>query len=140
MLGKIEELRKEPKPVKDRYAFYIAFLLTAVIGGVWLSTIPSKFAEVDNELKTSDQPGGFKRAFSDVQGQFSNAFATIKASLPEAAEEDVTRVVPEAVPSTDNQIDIAAMFATTSPTTSLDSIETLKTILIATSSALKSEQ
>lgn len=144
MLHKIEQLRKKPKHVRDRYAVSGALLVTALVAVIWVASLPSRFNEVPDAMVNGDTQGGFVRAMSDVQDQFATAigslgeaFDSLKEAPPTVDLEEIKND-PATVPKPDYELDIAAMFATTSQAIEKESTTTtkqLKQILIATSSA-----
>ena len=58
MLHKIESLRKEPKSVRNRYAFGIALSVTMLVVIVWGISLPSRIENVVQvkEKSKSDEP------------------------------------------------------------------------------------
>jgi len=68
MLKKIEQLRKEPKQVRDRYALYGALCVTTIIATAWLITVPAKFETI--VVTPSDtQSSAAADAWQDVSAQ-----------------------------------------------------------------------
>lgn len=76
MLKKIESIRKKPKEVRNRYAFWVALGCTALVSVFWLTGISSRFETVS------------KGAADDieVQGGISRSISDMKASVSEGVE------------------------------------------------------
>jgi len=77
----LQELRKKPKNVREKYAFWGAFLVTAVIAIVWgisLSVQLGVFQETTLSEETIQKPessGAFSRSFSDVKDNVAGAWS-----------------------------------------------------------------
>lgn len=135
MLKKIESIRKKPKEVRQRYAFWYAIGFTAFIAVFWVSTLPSQFsflAEVSTQGEQEQVQGGVSRSFADLRASLMggvDAFRKIKEEatvLETAAEED------------DHAIDFNTFFSSTSPQQNVV-VPPIKQVLIGTSSAQQKE-
>lgn len=141
MLRKIESLRHEPKPIRDRYAFYWASIVTLVIAGFWAISLPSKFAAITNigeVVNEDDESGGFSRAIDDIKNNFSASLLDLK-ELTSTTTDPTAEEIKESdhVPAADNNvIDIAGMFATTSESEPAPTAPAPKVIRIATTSQI----
>ncbi len=84
MLKKIEALRKAPKEVRNRYAFWTAALFTSVIILFWLVSVPAKLAFF-NTVATPEVElqGGVSRTFSDLRNLISTPEAEKETEVPE---------------------------------------------------------
>lgn len=87
MLKKIEELRKRPKHVRDRYAFVSALVFTSAVAMIWVVSLPARFSETPEVGLADDQNGSFSRALEDVQGQMANVFGGLGEELNSLQEE-----------------------------------------------------
>lgn len=81
MWRKIEHLRKQPKEVRNRYAFWYAFLITAMIMVVWASTLPARFDVLTQENEGKSQ--------QRVESGLSRAWADLKATVVEGVSIEV---------------------------------------------------
>jgi hypothetical protein len=131
MLKNIETIRKKPKEVRDRYAFWGAFFITFVIASFWLVSVPSRLSIFTNTQVVEKEK---------IQGGFSRSFSSLKASLLSGIKksEDI-QIEPEIVVPNDNNdvIDFNTFFASTSTTTDNIAQEIApvgRNILIGTSS------
>lgn len=95
MIEKIEALRKKPRHVRNRYAFWIALLITLVIVGVWSLTLPSRISNIEGtqaevpeaESSASSISKNLNSAFSRMKDAFS--LISKQASSTDPASEDV---------------------------------------------------
>jgi len=128
MLRKIEELRKQPKEVRNRRAFYVATVVTAIIAGVWAISVPAKFAAIDTiGNPANDQSGSFSRAIVDVKEQFASLVDSLRS-------ESLVAPTPTDRLDKSNQIDIEAMFDTDTSQNKIEEKEPARAIRIATTS------
>jgi len=123
MLRKLEKLRTQPKDVRNRYAFWYAFLFTAVIAVFWLSTMPARVGVLSiNEPPREKAEGGFARMWSSM-----------KASVMDA---------PELLPSPEETFEVEevtpiSMDSFMASSSAAQPKKTARPILIGTSSAKK---
>jgi hypothetical protein len=123
MLRKLEKLRTQPKDVRNRYAFWYAFLFTAVIAVFWLSTMPARVGVLStNEPQREKEAGGFARMWNNMKASVMDAPELLPA--PEETLE-VQEVTPISMDS----------FMTSS--TASQPKKTARPILIGTSSVKK---
>lgn len=123
MLKKIESLRKESKETRNRYAFWFAFLFTAVVTVFWLTTVPARLAVLS---------GGGAAEAEKAESSLSRMFNSMKANVLEGvpvSEETQGEVLEEDI----NTIDFETFFSTSS--TERDLKPEGKPVLIATTSA-----
>ena len=106
MLSKIESLRKQPKHIRNRYAFWIALGTTLCIAVVWLTTVPNRFANIQHIQTQQETRGNFARVFSDLKQTISDAVGNFATSTEDAA------VPAQEAPV--NTIDFSTFFATSS--------------------------
>ncbi len=129
MLRKIEELRKKPKYVRDRYAFWGAFLFTALIVVFYVLSIPARFGVLTGVSPVEKTEGGFSRVFSDMKASVIQAVAPERSTVmsspntSSSTEDD----------SNENIIDFATFFEDAA--TSNAPTAPPKPILIATTSS-----
>ena len=107
---------------RRRYAFVVAFLLTASIAGVWALSVPARFIGGEAQIAAGTAP--FAGFFDRMRAPFSNMVSEDAAVIPAPQLETATS--SETVPST------------VSPTTSVTGIRAEPNppaILIGTTSA-----
>ncbi len=123
----LEELRKKSPSLKQAYAFWGAFLVTALIGVMWLIVLSVSLSEnkTFTELEEGRQRvGAFAQFFGQVKENVSNAWQQNKEVINNLSTETGEGSVSGEEDGTG---------ATTS-TTTLNTSSTSSTILIATSS------
>ena len=140
MLQKIESIRKKPKEVRQRYAFWGAFGFTGIIVVFWLVSLPSQLNFVLDVPSEETQR---------VQGGFARSFAGLRASISSVMDKgEKGEVVPEAVvpvstaaSGTAQTLDFESFFSTTSPVVQAKSEQSapVNHVLIGTTSAKKSD-
>lgn len=143
MLRKFKDIKNAPKATKEQYAFLYAAVITSVIAGVWLVSVPERFGNiaVNGELlpEVVEEPGNFARVFSDMKNQFASTFDSLQTD--EGAAEPAVRpdsaIEAGAPADASNRIDIDAMFTATSSatTTAPQQKSAPRTVLIATTTA-----
>jgi len=72
LLRVIESIRKKPKAVRKHYAFVVTILFTAMVAGVWMMSLPSRFVAI--------QEGVFEAPAVETQAA-SVPFSTIWSQL-----------------------------------------------------------
>ncbi len=78
MLHKIEQLRKKPKHVRDRYAFWFAFLFTVCVAGVWATTLPARFLALsETEVTAPEEIGVAGERWSGLLASVRSGFAAL---------------------------------------------------------------
>jgi len=100
MLRKIESLRKQPKEVRNRHAFVIASIITAVIALVWVLHLPSQFADEEKVAREAakDQPkSSFVQGFVDLYGQAKNSISNTFSSSELESEETTQAPIAEEI-------------------------------------------
>lgn len=109
MLDKIESLRTKPKQVKNQYAFWIAFTVTALIALAWAFTLPGRFR---NELvlpqEHENEPGSFKMTLTDILSNIKASFTQMHTTV---------EYVKDGNPKADtdaNTLDLDALYASSS--------------------------
>jgi hypothetical protein len=91
MIEKIEALRKEPRHVRKRYAFWIAFALTAVVAIMWAVTLPSRFDHEEAPAQPADSSGSsFLRELSGIAHSIRESFSglTVENSASSTPQDD----------------------------------------------------
>lgn len=148
LLRKIEEIRKQPKSVRDRYALSVALAVTSFLAVVWLISLPARFNDAPElTANIDDEAGGFSRALEDVQGQFANIFSGLDESINElqhanAPGEADSPVEDESL--SPYQLDIDAMFdgetEPTDPATQSDEFSTTAPATASNSTTSRTDQ
>jgi hypothetical protein len=95
MFTKLEALRKKPKHVRDRYAFWFASLATFCIAGVWATTLPAKFSTIMGVDVTTPVE------VAEANSRWSDMLASVRAGISGLVsdEEATTTVKAEATSS-----------------------------------------
>jgi hypothetical protein len=109
MLDKIEALRKQPKHIRNRYAFWIALSLTLLIALVWALVLSAKLSTkkvVPQEH--ADDSGSFSRSLSDVSERVTEIFSNMRTRF-----EYVKEVQPPVITKPD-VLDLNALLLATS--------------------------
>lgn len=140
MLKKIEALRKEPRHVRNRYAFWTAFCVTLLIIVVWASTLPARFGQTEAPVAHQRESnwGEYKNALGSVLSGAFSRFGAIKtekdAETPPERIDFVELVASSTnaettATSTDVQPDLGTTTASTTATSSptLDATSTATT-------------
>lgn len=134
----LDELRQKPKDVREKYAFWGAFSITAVIALVWGLSLSIHMSATGTNVATEDKPikpesaGAFSRSFSDIKSSAASAWSAFSQKsdsdidIDEVVQEDESNAA-EFTSSTSNQFE----FSTTSVETKNDNA---RTVLIATTS------
>jgi hypothetical protein len=105
MLKKIEALRKQPVEVRNRYAFWIATVVTLIIAVVWASTFPARFSQ--------EAPATVEESPSSV-----GALDSIKAFVASMSERfGPVIATPNEATTTEERVDLVELLknATTTP-------------------------
>jgi hypothetical protein len=95
MIEKIEALRKKPRHVRNRYAFWVAVLITLVIVGVWSLTLPARISHIEGvqaeKLEEENDLSEISRTLGSVFSRAKNAFSMIgnQASSTSSSTQDV---------------------------------------------------
>lgn len=122
LLTKIEALRKEPRSVRNRYAFIIALSSTLVIALIWGISLPSRFGEVTSDASSDDDSPTSELAnqFYELKGLIGDSVDTIKtqAELIGAASSSPDQPSNDAAGTNTQQQNFITTKATTSYATS----------------------
>ena len=80
MLDKIEALRKQPKAVRNRYAFSIALSITLFIAVIWTISLPSRMSlnTIISTNSNSDEPS-LTDQLSELKDIFGGSIEDIKS-------------------------------------------------------------
>lgn len=133
----LDELRQKPKNVREKYAFWGAFGITAVIAIFWGLSLSIKM-NVPDTVVTEEKPvktqpaGAFARSFSDIKSSVASAWSSLSqdsdtddVNNEEVIEAEVDDV--EATTSTSSQFEF-------STTATEEKNENRRAVLIATTS------
>ncbi|MFT5849811.1 MAG: hypothetical protein ACI9H6_000630 [Patiriisocius sp.] len=128
MLNKIESLRKAPKVVRNRYAFWIATVFTAIVVLFWSVSVPARLAFFTN-VTAEDV---------ELQGSISRTFSDIRELISGEQQQEVQAELPE-VPASDDSLDFDTFFGEdAAPTPIIEKVDAwvppARTVLIGTSS------
>lgn len=102
LLRWIEQARKKPKAVRNRYAFVGAFVITSCITLVWAVSLPSQLAVINaDEDKTvpEDSTGAFAKFFSEVKQNFATAYKSKDNAGADSATSTEDTIEPIMIPS-----------------------------------------
>lgn len=140
MFALLERIRKKPRHIKDRYAFYGAALITAFIAVIWVISLPAtyKTAGVTQLDTDSESRPAFSTFFKEAKDQLANlkegiseivATSTATSSMPAATS---TTTLPT---SLEDVINGAATGAIIAPSSTAPAV---RTVQIGTTSATNS--
>lgn len=91
----IEKTRKKPKEVRNQYAFFGAVVVTGFIVVLWVVSLPSQLARIEESKEGDETPkGAFSQFITDAKQNFAGAFAANTDEAP-AISEEATSTVPE---------------------------------------------
>lgn len=90
MLRKIEQIRKEPKEVRNRYAFWVAFLFTAVVAFFWVTSLPARMQVFTGVTPQEKTEGGLTRIFQRMKASVMDSQPAVVQNEP--IEKDVQEV------------------------------------------------
>ncbi|MCF7815580.1 MAG: hypothetical protein K9M10_02380 [Candidatus Pacebacteria bacterium] len=76
----LKHIQSKPREIKTRYAFFVAILVTGIIGSVWVSTVPARFSNntIQQEEKTESKNNPLVDIFSTAKTQFGNIIEATK--------------------------------------------------------------
>jgi hypothetical protein len=81
------KLQTKSAGVKAQYAFLVAFVVTGVIGAVWVSTLPARIAQISVSKQDgtgdSSAPNEFNDLLNDTKSQLGNIIETTKTDVLE---------------------------------------------------------
>ena len=101
MLHHLETLRKKPLHIKTRYAFFVAFLITASIAGIWTHAVINRFSPQE-EVVLTEVDSSLSRQLSRFGDSIRATLILFKPKVQYVQEEQV--IVP-------NRIDLEALVA-----------------------------
>ena len=125
ILSKIESLRKKPKVVRVRYAFWMSTVFTAVITAFWVTSLSVQMQSMSGSVPQADQQGIVSRSLSD----FGNYFHTRLNSVFKVTSSPVVLTAPHATSS--NTMNFQTMLKDNPPASSTPAA-TGQVILIGT--------
>lgn len=117
-----EELRKKSKGTKDAYAFWGAFIVTALVGIIWVASLSVRFSEVGtvaNVETATNGDGAFAQFFEKMKENVSATWQQNREAIEDLGQE----APPEAPAATSTATSSPAVIVATS---------SQRTILIAT--------
>jgi len=144
----IDELRKKPDHVKGKVAFAMAVSTVGIIGLVWVTALPARFAETDIETAPADVINGkvppveesasIGEAFSNIKQNLGAFVGQFKSSPTEpVVEEENGSNAPEddsdAQLVVEEETTVGQKEATTTPSMEAENSYEGRTILISTS-------
>ncbi|MCD5382378.1 MAG: hypothetical protein LR017_03675 [Candidatus Pacebacteria bacterium] len=135
----LESLKQKSAPVKAHIAMSTAFAVTLVIGLVWSTTLPARFAAVtesiDDTAVVDDAEGGFRSLVGSAKAQLGSVVSSIRGDqqfddvyMPEALEESHTPVETMQAPA-------PVAVVTQEATTTHQAVPAPSRVLIATTTA-----
>ncbi len=93
MLRKIEALRKAPPHVRNRYAFWVALVVTLLILGVWSLSIPARLSPHEQSVEKAGEEGGFvAHSIRSIFNSINEYFAPTNTETPATTTPDIERV------------------------------------------------
>lgn len=128
MLDKIEALRKEPKHIRNRYAFLIALCISCLVALIWALTLSARFAEPASvEVKQEEGAPDWTEVFGRVKESIVTPFKNIRQK-PDTQDLEGNAIVPS-----NATLDLDALIASSTPSQSATTSSS--TAIQATSSA-----
>ena len=115
----VRAVRKKPKAVKDRYAFWSAAVLTGIVATVWMTSLTSgiqpvvevetESAQLPNESTSlGDMVGELREEVANLSDSVRTAVATSSATssveIPSATTATATEITPEVSQGTEVRI------------------------------------
>lgn len=105
ILDKIENLRVQPKHVRNWYAFVGAFIVTLCIALVWGFVMLQNVTNSDEEVVVQKEvPSSLSRAFADLKQFVGESIASMRTTTEYIKKEEPV-VAPQ------NKLDLDALFA-----------------------------
>ncbi len=93
MLDKIESLRKQPKHIRNRYAFWIAFSITLFIALIWTLMFSVQLSSKNTvPQEHADEAGSFSRTLNDITLRFKDIFAQMRTRVEYIREEQTPKI------------------------------------------------
>lgn len=80
----IRYVRRQPKPVRDRYAFAVALSITAFVGLIWSVTLPERFAAVGS---VAEEKNSATRPFASLWGGLKDQVASLGDAFRDVSAE-----------------------------------------------------
>lgn len=93
LLRVLKSIRRRPKHVRDRYAFWIAASMTGLVVTLWAWQLPNRFSDT---VAPATQPAASASAFSSFINEAKERFSNIGAEVTEVVE-----TIPSEVPTQD---------------------------------------
>ena len=91
LLEKIEALRKQPKSVRDRYAFGVATGVTALVAVIWMVSLPARLgnSEGGTVVRNPDEPS-LTEQLSELRNFVGDSIDSVQAQaeLLRSVEQD----------------------------------------------------
>ncbi len=113
-----EKIRQKPKRARGQWAFWMAFLLTGMLGLAWLAYIPGKLERIAAKAEETEEPAGnVSRVFESLRASLGDIFRKTKEDLASTSAQfaSSTPAAGSAASSTykdPNTIDFATFFET----------------------------
>lgn len=141
-----KNLRRKPRAVRERYAFWYAAGATGVIALIWTLSLQYRLDDTftEGEFAADEQVGAFANFFSDAKQNFANVISS--ADDAEPLPEDPPAIVEEPAPAEETDIsemndDSRASFLFASSTSGRsETAGPEKPVRIATTTATGNEQ
>lgn len=95
------------KDVRNRYAFWTAFLFTSLVAVAWFVSMPARFSTLTNMDAPVQVQGGASRYISNSITSFKERFTELSTTKPVEESEPVKT-------AEENDIDFATFFSTSS--------------------------
>lgn len=151
MLNKIEAMRKKPKHVRNRHAFWIALCVTLLIALFWITTLPARFAppqETGEIEQAREEMGNFSRSAKELFSRAFSAVASLRSTLEDTQETatssrqtlDLDALVASSTTSSMQPKIIQIGTSTAASASSTSKTEASSTVTAATSSGTSTAQ
>ncbi len=89
-----DRIVEQSAETKAQYAFVSAVVVTGIIGMIWLSTIPSRFAQIPDTTSTSPAEESPEESLMDVFDATKDQVGAIAKSV-----DDIQQIVTEGLPA-----------------------------------------
>lgn len=115
MLSLIEKLQRKPEATRRKILYATVFACSALIFGIWVTTLPGRLAGVSGNGNEKEGISPFvvlKEAMSDIFSDFSDSVGDIKEQTG-AIRSSIVEVVNDTASSTDETVIIDSATTTT---------------------------
>lgn len=83
-MGIFDRIHSSPVHIRGRYAFFTAFFITGIIGAVWATTLPARFASFNrgkDMIIENESTHNLKEIFTDRKKQITDSTEILQGSF-----------------------------------------------------------